>query len=304
MPNSPASDQPNQILRGILLRCAAVLSFALMSVALKWTSADHVNAAEMLFYRSAFGLPLVIAWMAMGPGFSAIYTQRPMAHLIRSTVGITNVVLVFSALILLPLADATAVGFSSPIFATVLSAVILSEKVTRARWIAVGIGFVGVIVVLRPGGDSLPMLGLVCAVAAAFGTGCVAIAVRQLGGTEQPATIVFWFFVCSCIVGGLAMPFFGQAHKPSTFALLALAGMLGATAQVLMTTSLRLAPVSVLMPFEYTQIIWTSLFGFLIWSYVPTLNTFIGAALISGGGLYIALQERRSKDKKISVIGE
>ncbi len=288
-----SSHDAHHALRGILLRCGAVVCFAVMSASMKWASEDDVAAIEMLFYRSLFGLPVVLGWLALGPGIGVIRTKRPRAHLIRSTIGISGILMNFQALILLPLADAITIGFTAPIFATILSAMLLGEKVGPHRWGAVALGFIGVAIVVRPGGEAISHAGMAIALLGALGTAGVTVTIRQLGGTEHPGTIVFWFFVCSIIVSGVGMIFYSHGHAPMTWALLLMGGVSGACAQVLMTMSLRAAPVSVVAPFDYTQILWSSLLGWAIWATVPTLNTMAGAVLISASGLYTALRERR-----------
>ena len=289
------SDEHSHNLRGIMLRCGAVVCFAIMSAAMKWASADHVTAVEMLFFRSMIGLPVVVAWLVMGPGIGIIRTKRPKAHLIRSMIGMSGILMNFQALIMLPLDDVTTIGFSAPIFATILSALVLKEQVGGHRWSAVLIGFVGVAIVVRPGGEVLSHAGIAAALLGALGTAGVTVTIRQIGGTEEPGTIVFWFFVASAVVSGLALPFFGSVHAPETYGVLAISAVAGAFAQILMTMSLKAAPVSVIAPFDYGQIIWASLLGWLLWSTAPTSNTMVGAGLIVCAGLYTAWRESRKR---------
>jgi len=150
-----------------------------------------------------------------------------------------------------------------------------------------------VAIVVRPGGEALAHLGITAAIGGAIGTAAVTVTIRQLGNTEHPGAIVFWFFTASAIVSGAGMIFFGHAHTPMTWLLLVSGGIAGAGAQILMTMSLRSAPVSVVAPFDYTQILWATLLGWAIWAVAPTLNTLAGAALISASGLYIAFREHR-----------
>lgn len=272
-----------------------------MTASMKWASETGigVNTYEMVFYRSLFGLPVLLIWLASGPGLGVIRTRRPLAHFGRSALGICSLLVSFQALILLPLASAVTISFTAPAFATILSALLLHEKVGPHRWAAVIAGFIGVAIVVRPGGDVLPVVGVMLALLGAIGTGGVTVAVRKLGGTEHPGAIVFWFFLFGAIAAGVGVMFTGQAHTPATWGLLVLAGISGAAGQILMTMSLRAAPVSVVSPFDYTQIIWASVLGWLIWSTIPTTSTFAGAALISLSGLYIAVREHRLRRETI-----
>lgn len=268
---------------------------------MKLASADGVGAIEMVFYRSLFGLPVILTWLAAGPGIGVIRTKRPRAHLIRSAIGLSGILMYYKGLILLPLADAATINFTSPILATILSAVILRERVGIHRWGAVIAGFIGVAIVVRPGGEALSHAGILFALCSALGTAGVTVAIRQLGGTEQPGTIVFWFFVAGTIVCGTGMPFYGHAHGGATMAALIVAAVFAALAQILMTISLRAAPVSVIAPFDYTQLLWASLLGWAFWATVPTINTLAGAALISASGLYTAVREHRLHRDRIAA---
>lgn len=260
---------------------------------MKWASEGGATAVEMLFFRSTIGLPVVLAWIMSSAGIGAIRTKRPRAHLLRGCIGMCGILMNFQALIMLPLADAITIGFSAPIFATILSVLVLREHVGVHRWAAVALGFIGVAIVVRPGGDALPIAGIGVALAGAAGTAAVTITIRQIGGTEQPGAIVFWFFVLSAVVSGIAMPFVAHVRSPETYAILACSAVVGACAQIMMTMSLKAAPVSVVSPFDYGQIVWASLLGWFIFASVPTLNTLAGALLIAGSGLYTAWREHR-----------
>ena len=290
---SSSQNRPARHFRGIILRSLAVLFFAVMIAAMKKASEDGLVAIEMVFYRAIFGLPVVLAWLIAGPGIDVIRTRRPGAHLIRSAIGLTGISLNFAALIRLPLADSVTIGFSAPIFATIGSALLLSDKVGRHRWAAVALGFLGVAMVVQPGGHSLDQLGVLLALGGAIGTAAVTLTLRQLGSTEHAGAIVFWFFICSAIVCGVAMLFFAHAHTPQTWMLLILGAIFGAAAQVMMTMSLQAAPVSVVAPFDYLQIIWATILGWLVWSVGPSSSTLAGAALIVCSGLYTAWREHR-----------
>jgi drug/metabolite transporter (DMT)-like permease len=212
----------------------------------------------------------------------------------RSALGLTSMGMTFQALILLPLADATAINFTAPIFATILSFVILKEDVGVHRWAAVAIGFVGVLIIARPGGSSLPAAGVLIALVAAVSQAGVTTTLRHLQRSENVSAIVFWFAVGGILVGGLLMTVFGHAHAATAFAFVIAGGLLGGVGQLLMTTSLR-APVSVVSAFDYLQIVGATIYGWLIFSDVPKVATVLGAALIAGSGLYTAWREHRRR---------
>jgi drug/metabolite transporter (DMT)-like permease len=160
------------------------------------------------------------------------------------------------------------------------------------RWTAVLVGFAGVLVVARPGGSGLPAAGIAVAVAAALCQSGVTTTLRQLHGSENLCAIVFWFTITCIVVSGLCMPVFGHAHGLTAMALVVAAGLLGGTGQLLVTASLR-APVSVISPFDYLQIVAATVYGWLLFSDVPKANTMVGAALIAASGLYTAWREHR-----------
>ncbi len=298
---SPATDQ---IGRGVALRICAAGAFSVMAALLKLSAADGVTAPEMVFYRALFGLPVVVAWVLMTRGgvrgaIQALTPNNPWAHILRSVIGVSSIFCVFQALSLLPLADATTLSFTAPIFATILSFLLLKEQVGVRRWAAVAVGFVGVLIVTRPldgllsgsGEHALPIAGIAIGLLAALLTAGVAITLRQLGRTEHVAAIVFWFFVACSAVGALTLPVFGRMHEPATFALLIGAGVAGGSAQLFMTSSLQNAPVSVVAPFDYLQIVGAVVFGWWLLHTPPTVSTLTGAALITAGGLYPAWRE-------------
>ena len=296
VPSSPRPEQ-NRLL-GILLRLGATTSFGIMAAMIKLGHEHGVTTPELVFYRFAFGLPPLLVWVAWSRNFGVWRTERPLAHLGRSAIGLTTMVLAFTALAYLPLAEATTIGFAAPLFAVMLSALVLGETVRRHRWSAVVAGFVGVLVVVQPGGTDLPLVGLLLAVASAFGVACVTITIRQIGKTEHPQTTVLWFTGSSMLVTGMLLPFFGQMHDPATWAVLLGLGLAGGLGQLLMTASLRYASVGVIAPFDYIQLLWAVLLGWLIWDTHPPASTWAGAAVIIASGLYTIYREHRlGRDK-------
>jgi drug/metabolite transporter (DMT)-like permease len=218
-------------------------------------------------------------------------TTRPAAHVWRAALGLTTMVLTFSALSYLPLAEATTIAFAAPLFAVVLSAAALKEQVGRHRWSAVALGFVGVLLVMQPHGESFPLLGLALAIAGALGVGAVTITLRQIGRTEGTQTIVLWFTCLSLLAVGLLMPFYARAHDGRTWLILVALGGFGGLGQLLMTASLRYAPVSAVVPFDYVQLLWAVLLGWLLFADHPAATTWAGAAVIVASGLYTVYRE-------------
>ena len=284
----------DHVVSGILCRIGSGLSFSTMGALLKLASMEGLNAPELVFYRSLFSLPVVLFWVLKRESLASLKPNRPLAHVWRSCLGLLSMGLTFQALILLPLADATAINFTAPIFATILSFLILREDVGLHRWGAVVLGFIGVLIVARPGGSSLPILGIAIALVGAVGQAGVTTTLRHLQRSENVAAIVFWFAIAGIVVGGLLMPFFGRLHGLTALALVVAGGLAGGIGQLLMTSSLR-APVSVVSPFDYLQIVAATIYGWLLFSDVPSLHTILGAALIASSGIYTALREHRRR---------
>jgi drug/metabolite transporter (DMT)-like permease len=285
-------------LLGIALRIGAATCFAGMAAAIKLGDQAHVSLPELAFYRFAFGLPPLLIWIALTRNAGAWRTQRPLAHLTRGMIGLATMVLAFAGLTYLPLAEAATIGFAAPLFSVALSALILGEPVGWHRWSAVALGFAGVLIVMRPGGSHLPAIGLTLAVLAALGTAAVTITLRQIGRTEATPTIVLWFTCFSMAVTGLLLPFYGQAHDGRTWAILLVLGLCGGLGQLFLTSALRFAPVSVVVPFDYSQLIWAVLLGWLLFGTHPAASTWAGAAVIVASGLYTLFREHKlGRDK-------
>jgi drug/metabolite transporter (DMT)-like permease len=273
------------------LRLLAMFCISIMFASVKLLDARGVHIVESLFYRQAIALPVVFAWVCFTDGPGAVRTRRIGTHASRTTLGLLGMVLNFGSYILLPLTEATTIGFTMPIFGTILSALMLREATGIHRWSAVILGFVGVLIMARPDGAHFPLIGVAVALSAAIVTACISILLRELGRTENTGTIVFWFTFLSVPPLGLLMPFFAQVHDGPTWALIVLLGVAGAMAQLCMTGALRWAPVSVVLPMDYSTLLWATLFGWFVWNDWPLVTTWIGGALIVSSGLYIAWRE-------------
>jgi len=284
--------QSNSVPRGIGLLMLALLVFAVMDVLIKWTSSTY-GTLQIVFFRSAFGLLPLMLLVARSGGFALLKTSRAGGHVARSLIGAGALVCFFYAFAHMPLADVYAIHFAGPLFLTALSGPMLGEQVGWKRWTAVAIGFVGVLIMLRPGAGVfqpialVPLLGALCyAVAMIF--------VRKLSRTETNAAIVFYFTMTGVGVGGLGMTADWETPDLPGFLLLASIGILGGIAQILMTQAFRLAPASILAPFEYTAMVWAVVFGYLVFADLPTVPMMAGALIVAGSGLYILYRETRA----------
>ena len=288
--DQPAEQRP---LLAIALRLMTAVLLAVMFAAVKLAAERGVHVVESLFYRQIGSALCAAALVAVGPGFASLRTRRIGAHVGRMALGVTAMGLNFLAVALLPLAEATAIGFTVPIFSTVLAALVLGEPTGKWRWGAVAAGFVGVLLIVQPGSGEVPLLGASVAIVAALLTASVTIVIRRLGATERASTTVFWFAVSSLVPLGLLMLHFGKAHDAQTLTILAGMALAGGLAQLTLTGALRLAPVALVMPMDYTSLLWATLLGLWLFAELPTPWVWVGAPVIIGSGLVIVWREHR-----------
>jgi drug/metabolite transporter (DMT)-like permease len=288
---APISAEPRPML-GILLRVCAVIVIGIMFMLVKVAGNRGVHVGESLFWRQLAGLPVAITWLWWNKDLGSIRTARPGAHALRMVLGIAAMGLNFTSMVLLPMADATTLGFATQIFATILAALLLAEPTGRYRWGAVVLGFVGILIALQPGQNGINPAGAVVALTGALLTSCTVIQLRRLTRTETPGAIVFWFSLTSLLPLGIAQLFIGRAHDVETWAIIGGLSLAGAVGQILLTASLRYASVATIMTIDYSSLLWTALLGFLVFSDLPSSSVLQGAPLIIGAGLIIAWREQ------------
>jgi drug/metabolite transporter (DMT)-like permease len=282
----------------IALKLAQTLAFSLMYAAIKL--AGPVPIGQVVFFRGFFALVPLLAWtyFTVGP-LAAIATQRPSYHIIRSVVGTSSMFANFTALKLLPLASVTAFGFMSPIFAVVLAAIFLNERVGKWRWSAVLVGFAGVLFMIEPHGGLASLValhlsrGVTYALLFSFLSAVVVVWIRQMSATERSEAIVFYFMAACALVGAIVMIF---DHVPMTFWMvvwLVLTGILGGAGQLFMTYSYRYGEPSLLAPFDYISMVWAMLLGWFVFGEMPETMVLWGAGIVIASGSFIAWREHR-----------
>jgi drug/metabolite transporter (DMT)-like permease len=287
-----APHQP-RVLLGIAFRVAAMACMACLSAIVKWTGSRGVPVFEIILFRNLFAFVPLGLYVARTTGFEVLRTNRLGGHALRSVVGLTGMVCGFSAVQYLPLTEATALQFTSPLFMTALSALLLSEKVGRHRWGAVLAGFVGVLIMARPIPGQMNVVGVTLGMLSALGAAGAMVAIRQIADTERGPTIVFYFTLGGVLVGAVGSLFAWVTPDPLTLTMLVLAGLVGGVGQLFLTEALRQAPVGVIAPFDYTQLVWASLFGLVLWGELPHPLTLIGAVIVAASGVYILHRELR-----------
>ena len=284
----------DKVMRGIAMRLLAVFLLSTLYAMIKLAEARGANLVEIMFFRQGAAIPAVLACMMIGgSGLGAIRSRAMRGQVIRAAIGLTGMVFNFGATMLLPLAEATTLSFTVPMFATILGALMLKEPTGWHRWGAVAAGFVGVLIVTQPGGGHFPLFGAAVGLTSAGLGALVSIQLRQIGKIDRPVTTVFWFSTLSMIPLGLVYPFFAHWHDMTTFALLIAAGVVGGLAQIAFSAALKYAPVSTAMPMDYSSLLWATLYGWVLFDALPTPWTWIGAPVIVASGLYIVWRERR-----------
>lgn len=276
-------------LRGIAAMATAVVVFSLADAMAKWLGIAGFHAVQIVFLRYLFGLiPVVMAVTVVG--VTALRTDRPFAHAWRGLLMCLSLVLFFWGLRHVPLGEAIAVSFTAPLFITALAQPILGERVGPDRWTAVVAGFIGTLVILRPGGEAFrPEALLIVASALVFAVAM--LYTRRIAATESSITI----FAYTTVVAGLATAPFAALTwlppEPAELGLFLALGLIGGAAHFLVIVAYRNAPAAVNAPFEYTAILWASMLGWLLWKEAPGPMLWGGASIIAGAGLYIIFRE-------------
>ncbi len=277
----------------LLLRLMAVAVLATLVMLVKYTAGTGVRFPEILFWRQVPTVFLIGGWLAMRGELARLKTKRLPAHARRAMLGLTGMFFTFGAPVLLPLAVSTTLGFTTPIFAVILSALLLKEAVGPVRWLAVGLGFAGVIIIAQPGQTVIPAFGGFVGLGAGFMVALISIQVRDLGRTDESLSIVFWFAALSAPLLLAAMPLFYTHHSAWQWFLLILGGVLGCIGQLLLTASLRYGQVASVVVMDYTALVWATLWGWSVFSELPHAATWMGAPAIIAAGAIIALREQR-----------
>jgi drug/metabolite transporter (DMT)-like permease len=291
-PPSHAVTQRNGM--GIALRIAAMACMAGLAALVKACAERGAPVLEIIFFRNAFAFVPVLLYVGRTSGFGVLKTQRLGGHATRSAIGLIGMFCGFTAVSMLPLTESTALSFASPLFMTALSALILKEVVGVHRWGAVVVGFIGVLIMVRPDPTHMASLGTVFGLAGALGAAGAMIAIREIGRTEPGPTIVFYFTLAGMLVGLASLPFGGWTIPDvTTLVMLICTGLVGGTGQLFLTEALRRAPVAVVAPFDYTQLVWACIIGYLVWDEIPRAATITGALVVAASGVYILYRETR-----------
>ena len=262
---------------GLLYMFLSVCTFSVMDLLVKW-SGDYPTG-QVLFFRGFFGI-LPTYFLIPKDKLRTFYkTKRPKEHLFRCIIGLVALVAIVIALRELPLAVVVSLSYAAPLFITILSILLLSEKVGIFRWVAVLIGFIGVIVISEPGFKEMNLLYFL-PIIFCIGMAFVTIAIRKLSTTEPIWLISIFFTITISIAGLTTIPMGWVMPNFQDFILLALIGVTGGAANLLLTQSYKLSEVSLVAPLKYLSLVFAVIFGYMIWNEIPTLKTLVGASLV------------------------
>ncbi|MFM9936259.1 MAG: DMT family transporter [Novosphingobium sp.] len=277
----------------LALRLVAMAVISVMLLLVKLTGERGIWLPETLFWRQFLPGVMLFGWLVVRGQVGRVRTERPWIHARRAFIGGVGMFLTLGVVQILPLAEATVLGFTAPIFAVLLAVVLLGEQVGPWRWAAVALGLAGIVIIAGPDRAHLPLLGLAIGIGAAFMVALISIQLRDLGRTEEPVSIVFWFSAYSAPVLALFLLWKGVPHHDlAEWAMLWGIGITGLAAQLLMTAALRYGSVASVIVMDYSQFGWATLWGWLVFANVPPPQTWIGAPAIIAAGLIIAWREQ------------
>jgi len=282
---------------GFFYMFISVCAFSLMDVIVKWS--DTYPVGQVLFFRGFCGIIPILFLIPRDRYLDFYKTNRSSLHFKRCFAGLIAIVSIFVALRNLPLATVVSISFAAPIFTTIFSIFLLSEKVGFYRWLAVLVGFIGIIVISEPGLSDLNFY-YIYPIIFCLGLSYVAIAIKQLSSTE-PVWLISFFFSLSILILSF-FTFYQNWIMPSfkDLFLLSMVGILGGLANLWLTQSYKFSEVSLVTPLKYLALVFAILFGYFIWNEVPTTKTLAGASLVIISSFIIFKREMTLK-KRVSV---
>ena len=273
---------------GFLYMFLSVCAFSLMDLIIKWT-ADY-PLGQVVFFRGFFGIVFYFFVIPKNRINNFYQTKRVFLHFLRCFVGLIAMVAIFIALRNLPLATVVSISFAAPIFTTIFSIFFLSERVGIYRWLAVVIGFVGILIITEPGFESLNIY-YIFPIIFCIGLSYVAIAIRQLSSTEPVWLISLNFSIAITIAGLCTLPYGWKIPSFFDFFVLSLVGLFGGVANLWLSQSYKFSEVSLVTPLKYLGLVFAIFFGYLIWGEVPSLKSLIGGLLVILSSIIIFRRE-------------
>lgn len=267
--------------------------FTLMNVFAKLLSANH-SVIEIAFYRNLIAsIPFLIMVFVLGKREILVIRSKPAAVGIRAVLGSVSLMTTFAAFTLMPMAETTVLLFTASLFIPILGVIFLREHVGPYRWTAIAVGFIGVVIMASPAGN-VNVLGVTIALIASLMHATLQVILRYLGRYESPETVVFYFVVIGTFVTALPLPFVAVTPTMAEVPLLFGVGLSGAAAQWLLSVAFRNAPAAIVTVFNYSGIVWATLFGWMIWSDWPLPTVLAGAGIVVASNVLIIWRESRA----------
>ncbi|MEM6693277.1 MAG: DMT family transporter [Pseudomonadota bacterium] len=284
-----------QPVRGILLMIAAVSIFTVMAAFIK--ASASIPAGQQVFFRAFCGIPVIVLWLAWrGEVWAGLRVQSYRGHIVRGLSGSCAMGLGFLGLKYIPLPEATAIRFATPILVVVFATLILGERIRAFRITAVVVGLLGVLIVMWPqlsfAGGELARLGAIVTLISAGLAALAQVFIKAMAATERTEAIVFWFSTTASVLALFSIPFGWVWPMGWDWFWLIGSGLIGGAGQILLTSSYRYADAGTLAPFTYVAMIWALLIGYFVFGEEPTLAMLFGAALVIAAGVAIVLRER------------
>ncbi|MDX1540787.1 MAG: DMT family transporter [Geminicoccaceae bacterium] len=274
--------------QGALWMCAAATAFAVMINLVRHLT-DLFDPLQVVFFRNVFGLLAMLPWLARS-GVGVLRTRRLGLHMARAAVAMAAMVLWFTTLSLMPLAEATALSFTAPMFTSLLAVLVLGEVMRARRWTAIGIAFIGALVIIRPGSEALDPVALLALVTAlVWGTGTVMV--KVMSRTESAGAIVTWVTLLLTPLSLIPALFVWITPTAEQLIWCALLGVAGSIGHLCLTRALKVADATVVVPFDYLRLPVVAVIAFVVFGEQPDLWTWIGGAIVAGSGIYIARRE-------------
>lgn len=281
---------PSPVWRAMLFMAFAAMAMVLMHALVRRLSED-LHPFEIGFFRNLFGLVFVLPFL-LRAGLDQLRPRRPLLLATRGITDAAAMLLFFSALAVAPLATATALSFTAPLFATLLAIPILREVVGIRRALSVAVGFVGALIVIRPDAQGLISPGAALTLASAFFWGLALCIIKLLSRDETSVAIAFWAAVALIpVTFVMALPVW-RGPTPDLWIWLVLLGAVGTLAQLSLNEAMRMADATVVLPMDFTRLFWSAVLGYLLFTEIPDLATFVGGSLIFASVVYNAYRER------------
>lgn len=289
---------------GVSVHLCSIVLFACMAAGVKYLGGT-LPTGEIMFARCSVAVLALTATAYFTDGLHILKTRNWRLHATRSFAGTFNMFCYFTSLHLLPLADVTAITFTTPMFVTLMAMLLLGERIHAFRWSALGIGFVGALIMLAPYLQlNEASFGVVAAFAGALASAGALISLRSMSGGEHAVTITFYFMLTAMLASLLTLPWGWVMPTPMQFTILLITGACGYGAQLLLTYSFRFAEASTIAPLQYTSMIMAIIVGFVLFGEVPSWSIWAGAPLVIASGLIIFWREYQRQRERVAAAAK